>query len=128
VIAIGRIANGAGHAGVAAVAGVGLFFVNSLSDEGAGVASGTTCRAARFADMPEYQFDPPLTLKGDVVIRTLDDAVRFLYTYKEAKRPILQGGILHRMEGADTEDQQRDAANAFLGFAEEEGLIIRRGA
>ena len=77
--------------------------------------------------MPKYRFNPPLTLKGGGVVRTLDDVVTFMYTYKDAKRPILQAGILHRLEGADTEDQQRDAANAFLGFAEVEGLIIKRG-
>jgi hypothetical protein len=39
--------------------------------------------------MAEYQFNPPVTLQGGVLVRTLDDAARFLYTYKEAKRPIL---------------------------------------
>jgi hypothetical protein len=76
--------------------------------------------------MAEYQFNPPLTLKGGGVVRTLDDVVAFMYTYKDAKRPILQAGILHRLEGADTEDQQRDAANAFLGFAEVESTAEER--
>ena len=48
--------------------------------------------------MPEFRFDPPLTLKGNIVVRNLDDAVRFMTGYREARRPALQtkgsrGGI-----------------------------------
>jgi hypothetical protein len=32
--------------------------------------------------MPEFSFDPPLTLKGDIVVRNLDDAVRFMIGYR----------------------------------------------
>jgi hypothetical protein len=34
--------------------------------------------------MTEFRFDPPLTLKGNVVVRNLDDAVRFMIRYREA--------------------------------------------
>jgi hypothetical protein len=50
--------------------------------------------------MPEFRFDPPLTLKGNIVVRNLDDAVRFMIGYREARRPALQTSVLHRVEGA----------------------------
>jgi hypothetical protein len=31
--------------------------------------------------MPEFSFDPPLTLKGNIVVRNLDEAVRFMVGY-----------------------------------------------
>ena len=40
--------------------------------------------------MPEFRFDPPLTLKGNIVVRNLDDAVRFMIGYREPHRPALQ--------------------------------------
>jgi hypothetical protein len=35
--------------------------------------------------MPEFRFDPPLTLKGHIVVRNLDDAVRFMIGYIERR-------------------------------------------
>ncbi len=32
--------------------------------------------------MPEFEFDPPLTLKGNIVVRTLDDAVWFMIAHE----------------------------------------------
>ena len=43
--------------------------------------------------MPEFRFDPPLTLKGNIVVRNLDDAVRFMIGYREARRPELQTSV-----------------------------------
>ena len=50
--------------------------------------------------MAEFGFDPPLTLKGNVVVRNLDDAVRFMVGYRDSRRPDFQTSILHRIEGA----------------------------
>ncbi len=77
--------------------------------------------------MPEFRFDPPLTLKGNIVIRDLDDAVRFLIGYRESRRPGLQTSVLHRLEGAADETDERYAGDAFRGWAEAEGLIIKLG-
>ena len=77
--------------------------------------------------MPEFRFDPPLTLKGNIVVRNLDDAVRFMIGYREARRPELQTSVLHRLEGAAGEPEERHAAYAFRGWAEAEGLIIKVG-
>jgi hypothetical protein len=64
--------------------------------------------------MSEYRFNPPLTLKGNIVVHNLDDAVRFMIGYREARRPALQTSVLHRLEGAAGEADEREAANAFL--------------
>jgi hypothetical protein len=77
--------------------------------------------------MPEFRFDPPLTLKGNIVVRNLDDAVRFMIGYREARRPALQTSVLYRLEGAVGEVDERHAGYAFRGWAEAEGLIIKLG-
>ena len=50
--------------------------------------------------MPGFRFDPPLTLKGNIVVRNLGVAVRFIIGYREAHRPELRTSVLHRLEGA----------------------------
>jgi hypothetical protein len=77
--------------------------------------------------MLEFRFDPPLTLKGNVVVRNLDDAVRFVIGYREARRPELQTSVLHRLEGAAGEAEERGAGDAFRYWVEAEGLIIKFG-
>jgi hypothetical protein len=77
--------------------------------------------------MPEFRFDPPLILKGNIVVRNLDDAVRFVIGYREAHRPELQTSVLHRLEGAAGEAEERDAGDVFRGWAEAEHLIIKFG-
>ena len=77
--------------------------------------------------MPEFRFDPPLTLKGNIVVRNLDDAVRFVIGYREARRPELQTSVLHRLEGAAGEAEERGAGDAFRGWAEAENLISKLG-
>jgi hypothetical protein len=77
--------------------------------------------------MSEYTFDPPLMLIGNIVVRNLDDAVRFMIGYRKARRPELQTSVLYRLEGAAGETQERDAGKAFLGWAEAEHLIVKLG-
>lgn len=77
--------------------------------------------------MPEFRFDPPLTLGGNVVVRNLDDAVRSMVGYREAHRPALHTSVLHRLEGAVGEAEERDAGYAFGGWAEVERLIAKFG-
>jgi hypothetical protein len=77
--------------------------------------------------MREFSFDPPLTLKGNIVVRNLDDAVRFMIGYREARRPELHTSVLHRIEGAAGEAEERGAGAAFRGWAEAENLIIKLG-
>jgi hypothetical protein len=74
--------------------------------------------------MSDFRFDPPLVLKRDIVVRNLDDAVRFMFGYHEARRPALQICVLHRLEGAVGEAEERDVGYAFRGLAEAERLIV----
>ena len=67
--------------------------------------------------MTEFRFNPPLTLKGNVVVRNLDDAVRFMIGYREARRPALQTSVLYRLEGAASEADERHAGDAFRARA-----------
>jgi hypothetical protein len=64
--------------------------------------------------MPEFRFDPPLALKGNIVVRDLDDVVRFMI---RARRPALQTSVLCRLEGAASEAEERHAGCAFRGWA-----------
>jgi len=41
--------------------------------------------------MPRFTFDPPLTLKGDIVVRNLDHAVRFMVGYQRRVAPLYKG-------------------------------------
>ncbi len=75
--------------------------------------------------MREFKFDPPLVLKGKVVVRTLDDAADFVRRYKDARRPVMQDGLLRKLERADADDEQRIAADAFRAWAEVEGLLVK---
>ena len=77
--------------------------------------------------MPEFRFDPPLTLKGKIVVRNLDDAVRFIIGYREAHRPELQTSVLHHLEGAAGDAEEKAAGDAFRGWAEAEHLIVKFG-
>ncbi len=75
--------------------------------------------------MPEFKFDPPLTLKGNIVVRTLDDAVRFLVAYRDGRQTTRQKRLLYHLEGAYDATEQRDAAYAFRDWAEAERLIVK---
>jgi hypothetical protein len=77
--------------------------------------------------MPEFRFDPPLTLINNIVVRNLDDAVRFIISYREARRLQLRTSVLHRLEGAAGEAVERAAGDAFRSWAEAEHLIIKLG-
>jgi hypothetical protein len=86
---------------------------------------GTSCRTDRSCGMSEFRFDPPLTLKNRAVVRSLDDAAAIVRTYKHSRRPVLQDSVLHRLQSASSEVQQRNAADAFRSWIEVEGLIAR---
>ena len=58
-------------------------------------------------------------------MRNLDDAVRFMVGYQEARRPDLQRSVLRRLQRSVGEAEARDAGYAFRGWAEVERLIIK---
>ncbi len=75
--------------------------------------------------MPEYKFNPPLMLRDHFVVRSLDDAVRFIVHYHQARWQEMQTSVLHRLEGAGNEIEEGDAADAFRAWVEAEDLIDR---
>ena len=85
---------------------------------GLGVASASR-RKVNNGGLPLYA---PVTQFTD---RNLDDAARFVAGFRQARRPALQRSVLHRLEGAVGEAQERDAGYAFRGWAEVERLIVK---
>jgi hypothetical protein len=66
-----------------------------------------------------------LTLKSNLVVRNVDDAVRFMIGYREGRRPGSQTTVLCRLEGAAGEAEERHAGYQLRGWAEAEHLIIK---
>ena len=57
--------------------------------------------------MPKYRFNPPLTLKGGGVVRTLDDAAAFVRSYRDPHLPKSSAAVLLSIEKARTEGASR---------------------
>jgi hypothetical protein len=81
--------------------------------------------AGGFPDMSEFHFEPPVVTISHVIVATLDDAAFCVRTFR-TRRPTVQESILHRIEGASTDEEQRDAARDFLTWAQIEGLLARQ--
>ena len=75
--------------------------------------------------MPLFAFDPPLSLKGNIVVRNLDDASRFMVGYQEARRPALQRSVLHRLQRSVGEAEARDAGCALTSDRNERREMSR---
>lgn len=75
--------------------------------------------------MSEFNFEPSLTLKGNVVVRSLDDAVRVIIAHKDARQPATQRCLLYHLEGAIGEAEERNIAYAFREWAEAENLLVK---
>jgi hypothetical protein len=81
--------------------------------------------------MAEFQFDPPLRLKGgrlspkeDVIVLTLDDAAAFMRWLKHPKLIRTRDSVLRLVERAGDEQKQRIAADMFRLWAESEGILL----
>ena len=55
--------------------------------------------------------------------KTGDDAAAFTRNYKAARQPVIRDGVLRRLEGASGLEEERNAANAFRAWIEEEGIL-----
>jgi hypothetical protein len=49
--------------------------------------------------MPQFTFDPPLTLKGNIVVRNLDDAARFMVGFRQHVAPLYRGAFFTVSKG-----------------------------
>jgi hypothetical protein len=48
--------------------------------------------------MAEFTFEPPITLKPDIVVSMLGDAAAFVRSYQGSRRPPMQQAILRRLD------------------------------
>ena len=72
--------------------------------------------------MRQFRFDPPLTLKNNIVVRSLNDAAGMARAFRRAQRPVLQDSAIQRLESASSALQQHGAALAFRDWIDAEGL------
>ena len=82
-------------------------------------------------DPLNYRFDPPVRIKGrcELLVHSLDEAERFLLDYDRERLPIHnRKGILRKLQAASGPQEQKNAADAFIGWLEAEGLLIGRAA
>ena len=68
-----------------------------------------------------------MTLTGSVVVRDIEEAVRFSVNYRSARRPTLQTSALYRLEGAAGGLQERHAGYAFRSCASAAERLIVSG-
>jgi hypothetical protein len=75
--------------------------------------------------MSDFRFNPPLTLRGDIVVTTLDDAAAFVSSYTTPRMPKTRESVLRWLERANNEDQRNKAADMFRIWAQSEGVLPR---
>jgi hypothetical protein len=75
----------------------------------------------------QFKFDPPLTLQGDIVVHTLEDAAVFARSYPKPRLPKSRDSVLRWIERAVDEDQQLKTADLFRAWARSEGVLARHG-
>ena len=73
-----------------------------------------------------FEFDPPLHPEGYFLVRTLEDAGRFLRKHKHPRLVSTRDSVLRQVERANNDSQSRVAADLFRLWAESEGLLPRR--
>jgi ABC transporter substrate binding protein len=77
--------------------------------------------------MSVFRFDPPLNLKNDVKVETLDDAVAFTQTYTTPRLPKTRESVLFWLGRANDSDRQQKAAEIFRSWANLENMILKAG-
>jgi len=75
--------------------------------------------------MSAFRFDPPLSLKNDVNVETLDDALSFAQSYATPRLPKTRETVLSWLERANESDQQENAASFFRSWASLENMIVK---
>lgn len=75
--------------------------------------------------MSMFRFDPPLNLKDDVKVETLDDAVTVAQSYPTPRLPKTRESVLFWLGRANDKDQQQKAAEMFRSWANLENMIVK---
>ena len=68
-------------------------------------------------------FDPPITLRNNITVFTLDDAAAFVRAYRDSLFPSSQDTVLRRLQSAATPEDRKLAAAAFRLWAQAEELF-----
>jgi hypothetical protein len=76
--------------------------------------------------MSDFAIDPPVHLNArpQHAIRSLDEAADVVREYARDHFNPDTEGVLHRLEGAITFDEAKDAANAFRAWADSKGFLL----
>jgi hypothetical protein len=76
--------------------------------------------------MSGYALDPPVHLRAhpQQVIRSLDAAAVVVRQYAREHFDSAAESVLHRLEGAVTPSEAREAANAFRAWADRAGVSL----
>jgi hypothetical protein len=72
-----------------------------------------------------FRFDPPLTLKNDLNVETLDEAVAFVRTYTTPRLPKTRDSVLFWLTRANDSDRQEKAADMFRAWVNLEGVLSK---
>jgi hypothetical protein len=75
--------------------------------------------------MSVFRFDPPLDLKNDLKVETLDDALAFAQSYATPRLPKTRESVLFWLERANDSDLQEKAADMFRSWANLENMIVK---
>jgi hypothetical protein len=78
--------------------------------------------------MPEmaiFRFDPPLQLKNDFSVETLDDATAYARSLTMPRMPKTRESVLFWLERASDDDQRAKAAEMFRAWVNLEGVLVK---
>src|SRR5438105_10905383 len=71
----------------------------------------------------EFRIDPALSMRDGRTIRSLADAIAFVRDHEARPGVDDRDEVLHGLERAQTDEQRRTAAQAFLTWARELDLL-----
>jgi hypothetical protein len=75
------------------------------------------------AKMP---IEPELHLRDGRIVRTLADAIALMREHEARPGVDVRDEVLHRLERAGSEEERREALDAFVAWAEEIDLVLAR--
>jgi hypothetical protein len=75
-------------------------------------------------DPGEFLIEPVLHLRDGRVIRSLGDAIALLREHESGPGVDDRDEVLHRLERAETDKERQAAAQAFLVWAKNLGILL----
>jgi len=75
--------------------------------------------------MSVFRLDPPLDLKNDLKVETLDDALAFAQSYATPRLPKTRESVLFWLGRANDSDLQKKAADIFRSWANLENMVVK---